>query len=69
MRLMLPPDTAINMVYANCNVVPGVPVEVSERDIESLKAEGWTSTEAGEPHEEETNPPRRRARRSKKVSK
>ncbi len=65
MRLMLPPDTAVNMTYGNRNVEPGTPVEVSERDIESLKAEGWTSTEAGEPHEEETKPPRRRARRKK----
>ena len=42
---MLPPPNAVNMMYNLRNVKPGEPVEVFERDIESLKAEGWTSTE------------------------
>jgi len=56
------PATAINLKYNLCNVEPGASVEVFIRDVESLKSEGWTSTEP-----KKANPPRRRPRRKKKV--
>ena len=51
---MMPPPDVINAMYDLCNVTPGVPVEVYVRDLEMLKAEGWTSTE---PEPVEVEPP------------
>jgi len=61
---LVSPAGAINLMYNLRYVEPGETVEVFVRDVEALEAEGWTSTKA---KKSKTIPPRRRARRTKKV--